>query len=205
MTTSKKRPPEEKPNPNQALLKTAIIGSECLVMVKDSKGYNYKYADLTALLGALRPLLAKNKLGVSQSVVVREEMSRWVQTMSICLETGDTFVSFVELVPIDSGKMNKAQAYGASLTYFRRYGMAMHFNVSADEDPDAAVLPGATPTEKTYDGKDPAMKESIRALAVAGEIPEDKIDDFLNLMIGATIPQIKEKLEERKKKHGIRK
>lgn len=102
---------------------------------KNSKGYGYKYTDLSQIHGYL------------------EEMGiRYIQTMETD-EKGDYIVT----IPIINGKRtepirgcripetklskndNPAQEYGASLTYARRYSLLMAFGL-ATEDDDAECL-----------------------------------------------------------------
>lgn len=121
---------------------------------KNSKGYGYKYTDLSQIHGYL------------------EEMGiRYIQTMETD-EKGDYIVT----IPIINGKRtepirgcripetklskndNPAQEYGASLTYARRYSLLMAFGL-ATEDDDAEILskrteePQKRPIQKNVETK----------------------------------------------------
>lgn len=121
---------------------------------KNSKGYGYKYTDLSQIHGYL------------------EEMGiRYIQTMETD-EKGDYIVT----IPIINGKKtepirgcripetklskndNPAQEYGASLTYARRYSLLMAFGL-ATEDDDAEILskrteePQKRPIQKNVETK----------------------------------------------------
>lgn len=127
-------------SPNQAEIKTARIGSKCIVVEKDNSGYGYKYADLPSVMKSLEPHLTAENLGIMFDVDA-ERMN--IHLISVCLETGDKHSTSLPLKVASGAKMNEAQAFGSALTYAKRYLLQNHFNISADQDTDANTVPPA--------------------------------------------------------------
>lgn len=156
---------------------------------KNSKGYGYKYTDLSQIHEYL------------------EEMGiRYIQTMETD-EKGDYIVT----IPIINGKRtepirgcripetklskndNPAQEYGASLTYARRYSLLMAFGL-ATEDDDAECLskrteepqkkqirpiPKKVETNKTIDNKVLGKQRFEGLSGIIGTDNKDKIKQIL--------------------------
>lgn len=101
----------------------------------DSKGYNYKYASLTAVWNAIQtPLL-------NAGLVVTQIMKEPPQGFDVCVhtilthpETGDQVES---ILPMTSPKKDP-QGFGSSITYARRYSLVALLGLVADEDIDAS-------------------------------------------------------------------
>ena len=125
---------------NSAKIKTAKIGSLCIILPKNSTAGRYKYADHATQLAYLRPHLESLNLGVSQSTVVMDDI-RFIETTSICCDDGSTYKTLSELVMGEARGMNANQALGSAETYTRRYGLSKHFNLSSDDDNDGATYP----------------------------------------------------------------
>ena len=119
----------------------ASFQQEAPVILKDTTGYGYKYADLPAIFEIINPLLKKHGLGFYQAVNGTK-----IKTVVFHTESGETIESETDM-PFDSliyedvkkeknGKeydtavlrgfegMNKAQAIGSLITYFRRYSIS---------------------------------------------------------------------------------
>jgi|ERR1051326_8217379 predicted aconitase len=105
---------------------------------KDSKGYNYKYADLASVWEACRGPLSHNGLAITQ-----------IETQN---ETGDILVTILghssgqwirSIMPIrvkqSSGKTNELQEMGSVLTYLRRYSLSAIVGVAPAEDDDGVT------------------------------------------------------------------
>lgn len=99
--------------------------------VKDSNNPHFKskYADLSSVVEAIKPALAKHKLFFVQMT--------HDQQGGVCVETivghegGEQF-SFGKLF-VPAGK-NDAQGYGSALTYARRYSLMTAFGVCPEDD-----------------------------------------------------------------------
>jgi len=133
----------------------ADFQQEVPVIHKGSTGHNYSYADLPAIFEVINPILKKNKLGFVQPLVGNK-----LKTIIFHTESGESIESETDL-PIDSLNykevevtkngvmtkktvlqgfegMNKAQAIGSLITYFRRYAISSMLGLVTDKDTDAS-------------------------------------------------------------------
>lgn len=130
----------------------ANFQQEVPVIVKDTSGYGYKYADLPAIFETINPLMKKHGLGFYQAVNYNE-----IKTVIFHAESGESIESDTS-VPFDSldyeevtnakGEkktvikgfegMNKAQAIGSLITYFRRYAISSILGLVTDKDTDGS-------------------------------------------------------------------
>lgn len=134
----------------------ASFQQECPVILKDTSGYGYKYADLPAIFEVINPLLKKNGLGFAQLIDGNK-----LKTILFHIESGEILVSetdmpfdsltYEESIKIDKDGnqyktfilrgfegMNKAQAIGSLITYFRRYSLSSLLGLITDKDTDAS-------------------------------------------------------------------
>ena len=159
---------------------------------KNSKGYGYKYTDLSQIHGYL------------------EEMGiRYIQTMETD-EKGDYIVT----IPIINGKRtepirgcripetklskndNPAQEYGASLTYARRYSLLMAFGL-ATEDDDAECL--LKRTEELQKRQARPIQKKVETKTVDNKVLGKQRFEELSGIIGTdNKDKIKQILKERK-------
>lgn len=125
----------------------ASFQQEVPVILKDTTGHNYKYADLPAIIEIINPILKKNGLGFYQAI-----NGSTIKTVIFEIESGETiesetdmpFDSLVYEETIDKKKyvirgfeaMNKAQAIGSLITYFRRYSLSSLLGLVTDKDTD---------------------------------------------------------------------
>lgn len=138
--------------------------------------FGKKYADLSAILKAVRAPLAKNELAVVQGESVGDNVIK-VITM-LCHSSGEWFRNVVELAPKD----NTPQVIGSALTYGRRYGLSALLSVASEDDDDG--------NESTDNGKKPAPKKE----ATPSKAPE-QIDRKAQLigLIKLARPQLGER------------
>lgn len=149
----------------------ADFQQDCPVILKDTSGYGYKYADLTQIDSIIKPLLKKHGLAYVQPLQGRD-----IQTIVYHIETGEQIESLC-LIPFESIKydpviiettknnvtekktkyiiagfegMNTAQAYGSLITYFRRYTISSLLGLITDKDTDGTgeQQPTQTQTQK---------------------------------------------------------
>lgn len=132
---------------------------EVRVPIKDREtrreigSYTYKYATLDTILAAVRPALAKHGLALVQAPVLVEADGKSVEVMRTTLfHSSGEWLSCDLPVFVAKGD-NAAQAYGAGLTYSRRYGVMVLLCVAADEDTDGGAEAG---TEYERQGHAPA-------------------------------------------------
>lgn len=129
----------------------ADFQQEVPVIEKGTKGYGYSYADLPAIFEVINPLLKKNGLGFTQLLNGNK-----IKTVLFHIESGEIIESETDM-PFDSliyeevitakGQksvikgfegMNKAQATGSLITYFRRYALSSLLGLVTDIDTDAS-------------------------------------------------------------------
>lgn len=106
----------------------------------------YRYADLSAVIDAIKPALIKHGLFFTQQPRLHDG--------GICIETvvhhdaGDSMSLGVLFVPANK---NDAQAYGSALTYARRYALVTAFGVPTEDD-DGNAASKAPPKKQEEPG-----------------------------------------------------
>lgn len=95
----------------------ALAQAEFEPIRKDTKGYNYKYAQLDQILDMVRPILSQHGLTISQFTDQKNVLYTRLRHAS-----GQWFSSEVAL-PLNENdnKRSIEQAWGSSVTYMRRY------------------------------------------------------------------------------------
>lgn len=135
--------------------------------------YSYQYCDLTDVIEAIKPIMAKNGL----SFVQPYQIVNGVQVLETHLVhiTGERITS--QMLMPDPSKM-KPQEFGAVSTYFKRYALTAMLGIASDEDTDGpkkavgaqkqAVAasspqkPGVAP-KAPFQGREPMMgKEDVK-------------------------------------------
>lgn len=117
-------------------------------VTKSKQGYGYKYADLGSVLEEVRPLLAYNKLAISQLCSNTSYEYDCIedtppQTEHVCVETvlmheSGQWISSKLIMPVTPMKgMTQAQAMGSVISYARRYMLASILGLT-QVDNDAA-------------------------------------------------------------------
>lgn len=114
------------------------------ITMRSGGAYKFRYADLEAILTATRPALNKNGLSIITEV-------NDGQLITILMhESGDERRSTFNLPSADDIK-----AYGAQISYLRRYAITALLGVAADDDLDEdgqeagdAPVPAAKPEKK---------------------------------------------------------
>jgi len=144
----------------------ANLQQEVPVIIKDTKGYGYTYADLPAIFETINPLMKKHGIGFYQAV-----NGNSIKTVIFHTESGETIESNTDM-PFDSlvyeesknakGEiktvikgfegMNKAQAIGSLITYFRRYSISSLLGLVTDKDTDGSGV--KVDTKKGMQGDD---------------------------------------------------
>lgn len=108
----------------------------------DNPFFNSKYADLTSIIGTVKPALIKHRLFFTQHCHPAPD--------GISVETvlhhanGESLSLGTLFVPANK---RDPQGFGSALTYARRYGLQTAFGVpTEDDDGNAAVKATANPT-----------------------------------------------------------
>jgi len=125
----------------------------------NSNGHNYRYADLSAILKALKPLLLTNNFSLMQPL---NETEKGLYLTTILRHiTGKELTSCVKVEKVTGGRMSDVQALGAGITYMRRYAISSLLNISSEEDTDAAI-PKKTMQKRTQNYSTPRPTQSYR-------------------------------------------
>ena len=114
----------------------AAFQQECPIIAKESKAYNYKYADLPSIVEIINPILKKHNLGFIQPLQYAEGV-RKIQTIVFHTETGNSIESIVDIPEVEFKGMNLYQSMGSGITYLRRYALSSALGIVTDEDTDA--------------------------------------------------------------------
>jgi hypothetical protein len=102
-------------------------------------GKAIRYADINAVLDAIKPVLAANDLGMTQHP---QPSNGGVTIETMLHHSGGESLSLGTLF-VPANKQD-AQGFGSALTYCRRYALMTAFGVPAeDDDGNAAVKAGA--------------------------------------------------------------
>lgn len=102
---------------------------------KANEFLGYKYATLSDLLQAARPLLSKNGLALMQAV------SRGEHADAVCItrlvHRSGQYVEETLSLPVEPKKgLSNAQCFGVASTYARRYGAGGILGLASDNDTD---------------------------------------------------------------------
>lgn len=134
--------------PNQNTnIKQAIAGfqQECPVILQQTKGFGYTYADLPTILQKINPLLNKWKLGFSQPLDGDK-----VRTIVFHVETGETIESSITIPQgVMLKGMNDFQVLGSAISYLRRYSISSILGIVSDKDTDASGEQFKKPVKRT--------------------------------------------------------
>lgn len=133
--------------------------AEFVTLPKDKNGYNYKYTDLDTVISTVKPVLAKYKLGFTQSLTTLEN-GKWAITTRIFSSSGEWIEDTTAMPGVSLAKGNAAQNLGAAITYMKRYTLCAMLGISSDEDPDGNVDDNAD-----YKNRAPAPKKEAPKLA----------------------------------------
>lgn len=149
------------------------------VVKNTSTGYGYKYSNLADL--------AKAGVKIPKMRIKPTEFGEYIEYLDE--QTGDWFLG-ARIVTFTSKGMNEAQAYGAALTYARRYTVQMAESVACDDD-DAVEK--AKPIGQNGQGR-PNFQKSTPA--------SDKQIDFLKSLLvkaGKSAEDIESTVEQARK------
>lgn len=142
----------------------AFAQIEGAVKGKTNPAFRSKYADLAAVVDAIKPALAEHGLFFRQVTHNAEG--------GVCIETiihhasGESLACGPLFVPASK---HDAQGYGSALTYARRYSLMAAFGVPAeDDDGNAAVAskPERKPEVSAVESK--LILDSLREAAMGG-------------------------------------
>ena len=112
----------------------ANFQAEVPVLIKNTQGYGYKYAELSEIMNIINPILRKHDLYIMQPLT-----KTGIKTVVTHIPTGESIESYCEIPQdVELKGMNAFQAYGSAITYFRRYSLSSFFTLISDVDSDAS-------------------------------------------------------------------
>lgn len=119
----------------------ATMQQEVPVILKDTSGYGYVYADLPAIFEVINPLMKKHGLGFSQSVTIGnlgDNLFDCVETVVFHIESGEKISSTTRIPQgVQLKGMNDFQVLGSAITYIKRYALSSLLGLVTDKDTDA--------------------------------------------------------------------
>jgi len=152
-------------NISEAMAK-AFSQIEGAVKGKTNPAFRSKYADLAAVVDAIKPALAEHGLFFRQITHPADG--------GVCIETvihhasGESLACGPLFVPASK---QDAQGFGSAMTYARRYSLMAAFGVPAEDDDGnaaAASKPTQKPAERANDQEAALILDSLREAAVDG-------------------------------------
>lgn len=111
------------------------------VRTRGGDEYQFSYADLDAIIKAIKGPLAKNGISYVQTMDLIDD--KWRLQTTLLHESGESLTSITPLFVEGQGN----QAFGSALTYMKRYALAALVGVAADSDDDANSADGNTAQE----------------------------------------------------------
>ena len=131
------------------------VQSEIKNLYPSSNGYGYDYVPLEKIIDLLKIVLPKNGLGYIQLPFGGQNGTSVGLTTRIIHESGEWIEETAEFPITDMKGVNKTQAAGAAITYFRRYALISAFGITGDKDVDANDKAFSTvPQNTTPDSKE---------------------------------------------------
>lgn len=110
------------------------IVKDKVARINSSKGsYEYRYADLSSVLAAIRPALASNELSVIQTTEL--DSKGYVLVTTLLHSSGQVLSSRLRLSDWPDPKQ-----LGIEMTYLRRYALCALVGVASEDDSDSDGL-----------------------------------------------------------------
>ncbi len=152
--------------------------------------YKSKYADLSEVLGNLRPLLAKNQLALSQFPSFENGI---VSVTSLLAHASGEYIESTASAPATK---QDVQGVGSAITYLKRYSAAAIVGMaSADQDDDG----NSVSTIQKVESKPIAKQEAndFRPKTVDAAKIETIIQSYAKALViaGITESQVNEKID----------
>lgn len=134
--------------------------------------YEYRYADLDAVLAATRPALSAHGLATAQTVIRQSGQNYQQLVTTLFHEGGGKLSSVMDLPVIDH--YTDLNAYGSALGLLRRYAMSALLSVAPNDD----VQPGGAKTRQDDQYNEPQQQQSAEPALARGEVPAYSDEDF---------------------------
>lgn len=163
------------------------------VIKNSSQAYGYKYTSLADIANA--------GIKIPKMRTKVTENGEYVEY----LDEDNTWQQGARIVPITMHGQNEAQAYGASLTYARRYTVQLAMSVVCDDDKNIETQgPVKTNAQKSSGVDIDYIKTTLKTLKTNDEVDKfavavnkkyPKITDKQKALLGAIFSEAREELE----------
>jgi len=131
------------------------------------------YADLAAVLDAVRKGLAENELAIIQTPFSRQDGGVLLRT-TLAHSSGEWIASEISF-PVD--RMGAIQGWGSALTYARRYALAAMVGIAQDDD-DGEAAQAAEKARQRKPAQQPAPRQ--QAAPTPAPAPQPKQEGELD-------------------------
>lgn len=148
---------------------------------KNKSGHHgYMYADLTAIMECVKPILAEHGLAITQPLVTTEKGGMAIRTI-LFHQDGGSITSEVPLPTDPSGSKNEVQAAGSGITYFRRYALSAMLGLVTDDDDDGhsagpKIQPRA-PQQQQAKPREAVAGQPVCPICNVPALMDDKLDE----------------------------
>lgn len=152
------------------------------VIRKDAKAQYGRFADLSTVLTAVTPALAKNGLACPQTFEPSADGGQTILITTLSHTSGECIQSRLPMM-INSGR-NVLHDFGGSVTYLRRYALLAILGLAADVDTDGDFDPPSSATKPEPKAK-PAKKQEAPKPEPAPEAAPEPTDKPVDLPLSA--------------------
>lgn len=161
--------------------------NEGKIITNASEGYGYHYSSLADL--------SRAGVKISKMRVKPTEYGEFIEY----LDSNGEWQTGAKIVPFEAKGMNPAQAYGAALTYARRYTVQMAECVACDDDDNVETKPKKSATNSV--GATKASEKQVGYLKVLyrqGGMSDEDIERYTRGVSGMSSKQISQLIEKAK-------
>jgi hypothetical protein len=130
----------------------------------DTGKFSYTFAPLPEILEAVRPLLSKNGLAVTQELV--SDTTGGVGAATLIMHKSGEWIAFSPLF-VPAGE--DAREHGSAASYARRYALLAALNLSTADDEAAGAAPPARRTPRRAGGGGTVMVTDRQKSKIAAE------------------------------------
>ena len=150
----------------QGQIKNPIKNKKVTVTTKAGGHYEFEYADLAAIIDAIKPL-SDNGIARSQWLEMDESGKYRLVTMLMCENQfiGSSF-------PILGADASSPQSLGSAITHIRRYALTALVGIAADTDDDANAVEG---NQAEFQARKPRAPESSKIKPPPGKPPVNQL------------------------------
>lgn len=169
---------------------------EVRVRTKTGGEYVFSYAPLDVIFSAVRPVLAKHELSLSQMLTESSAGGPAIETV-LGHSSGE---SLRGVVPLPSGTASmSAQEFGSLVTYYKRYGVVSALGIATEDDDDGNHASGNTAQKRgadrrvaspdddnPFDGSDEGVQQTF---APPTDAASEKQVKMLNVLVSKCVEQ----------------